>query len=241
MKEQRRILIVGQGNWGNAKFAPPDERLQQRNIGFLVLDKIAQNNKHLFSGFETIYGEQAIGLAYGERCISHLKDKKENKFYAENDVHLYKAGGPLDCVGGQVAEYAKAYDIESRNIIYIHTDFGTMRNEVAFQRGGSGRYWPKKNSKGESSLEFNYGVESMKINFTENDFWRIKIGVNDTSPDYIHSEDYIKYVWPKRILKLEEIGQNGWVWRISNMIANNIETFIIQQVIPETPGRIGVI
>jgi PTH1 family peptidyl-tRNA hydrolase len=100
-----KYLIAGLGNIG------PEYELTRHNIGFLVLDRIADNNKIDFT-------------------TQRLADRAELKFKGKQ-IHLIKPNTFMNLSGKAVAYWLQELKIPKENLLVIVDDlalpFGTLR------------------------------------------------------------------------------------------------------------------
>jgi len=100
-----KYLIAGLGNIG------PEYELTRHNIGFLVLDRIADNHKINFTS-------------------SRLADKAELKFKGRQ-VHLIKPNTYMNLSGKAIAYWLQELKIPKENLLVVVDDlalpFGTLR------------------------------------------------------------------------------------------------------------------
>ena len=115
-----KYLIAGLGNIG------PEYELTRHNIGFLTLDRIADNHKINFT-------------------TQRLADKAEIKFKGKQ-IHLIKPNTYMNLSGKAIAYWLQELKIQKENLLVIVDDlalpFGTLRMRT---KGGSAGHNGLKN------------------------------------------------------------------------------------------------
>ncbi len=109
-----KYLIAGLGNIG------PEYELTRHNIGFLVLDRIADNHKINFT-------------------TQRLADKTELKFKGKQ-IHLIKPNTFMNLSGKAIAYWLQELKIPKENLLVIVDDlalpFGTLRMRIKGSAAG---------------------------------------------------------------------------------------------------------
>ena len=137
-------LIVGLGNPGE-KYAK-----NRHNLGFLVLEKIAQKKEITFrleSMYESRFAEMAAPAMQGD---------------LENRIKLVQPQTFMNDSGRSVEKTKNFWKVDSEDIWVIHDDVDLEFGKIRIQLGGS--------SAGHK------GVQSI-IDHIGDQFWRIKVGV----------------------------------------------------------------
>ncbi|UOD35178.1 aminoacyl-tRNA hydrolase [Deferribacteraceae bacterium V6Fe1] len=106
-----KFLIVGLGNPG-AEYA-----LTRHNIGFMVLDMLAEHFRLSFKG--GFKGDYAVADVYGKR------------------VYFLKPQTYMNLSGDSVASLASYFKIESENILVVHDDLDMEFGKFKLKLGGS--------------------------------------------------------------------------------------------------------
>jgi len=107
-------LIIGLGNH------PPKYDLTRHNIGFMMLDKLAE--EFYFSDFKPekkFFGKISVGQIASEKCI------------------LLKPETYMNISGKAVQALMRFYKIEPKDIIVIFDDLDTLFGKVKFKQKGS--------------------------------------------------------------------------------------------------------
>jgi len=170
-----KYLIAGLGNIG------PEYELTRHNIGFLVLDRIADNHKFDF-------------------VTQRLADKAEWKFKGKH-IHLIKPNTYMNLSGKAIAYWLQELKIPKENLLVIVDDlalpFGTLRMRT---QGSSAGHNGLKNIElllgGQEYTRLRFGIGSnfqkgqqvdyVLSNFTQKEFEELP-PVMDKAEDIIKS------------------------------------------------------
>ncbi|MCU0367403.1 MAG: aminoacyl-tRNA hydrolase [Cyclobacteriaceae bacterium] len=170
-----KYLIAGLGNIG------PEYELTRHNIGFLVLDRIADNHKFDF-------------------VTQRLADKAEWKFKGKH-IHLIKPNTYMNLSGKAIAYWLQELKIPKENLLVIVDDlalpFGTLRMRT---QGSSAGHNGLKNIElllgGQEYTRLRFGIGSnfqkgqqvdyVLSNFTQKEFEELP-PIMDKAEDIIKS------------------------------------------------------
>jgi PTH1 family peptidyl-tRNA hydrolase len=170
-----KYLIAGLGNIG------PEYELTRHNIGFLVLDRIADNHKFEF-------------------VTQRLADKAEWKFKGKH-IHLIKPNTYMNLSGKAIAYWLQELKIPKENLLVIVDDlalpFGTLRMRT---KGSSAGHNGLKNIElllgGQEYTRLRFGIGSdfqkgqqvdyVLSNFTQKEFEELP-PIMDKAEDIIKS------------------------------------------------------
>jgi PTH1 family peptidyl-tRNA hydrolase len=115
-------LVVGLGNPG------PQHQGTRHNVGFEVLDRLAERSKVLFQP------ATRLGVDVGSRSFSFAR-------LTDRDALLCKPEAFMNCSGDVVLPLSKALDIEPARLLVVYDDFdlalGTLRIRP---HGGAGTH-----------------------------------------------------------------------------------------------------
>jgi peptidyl-tRNA hydrolase, PTH1 family len=170
-----KYLIAGLGNIG------PEYELTRHNIGFLVLDRIADNHKFDF-------------------VTQRLADKAEWKFKGKH-IHLIKPNTYMNLSGKAIAYWLQELKIPKENLLVIVDDlalpFGTLRMRT---KGSSAGHNGLKNIElllgGQEYTRLRFGIGSdfqkgqqvdyVLSNFTQKEFEELP-PIMDKAEDIVKS------------------------------------------------------
>lgn len=144
-------LVVGLGN--------PGEKYEKNrhNIGFLILEKIAQKEKITFR-LESMYNSRYAEMA----SLDSQGEVDARRGSLENRIKLVQPQTFMNDSGLAVEKTKNYYKVDSEDIWVIHDDVDLDMGKIRIQLGGS--------SAGHK------GVQSI-IDHIGDQFWRIRVGV----------------------------------------------------------------
>lgn len=140
--EEKKILIAGLGN--------PGERYKKtrHNLGFMVLDRLAEKLGISFSNRKHFQGDSCSLLLSGTLTT----------------IHLLKPQTYMNCSGESLLKTAKYFKVDTENILAVcddmDLDFGTLRLRASGSPGGHN------------------GLRSIESLLGSNSYSRLKLGVN---------------------------------------------------------------
>jgi PTH1 family peptidyl-tRNA hydrolase len=170
-----KYLIAGLGNIG------PEYELTRHNIGFLVLDRIADNHKFDF-------------------VTQRLADKAEWKFKGKH-IHLIKPNTYMNLSGKAIAYWLQELKIPKENLLVIVDDlalpFGTLRMRTQGSSAGhnglknielilGGQEYTRLRFGIGSNFQKGWQVDYVLSNFTQKEFEELP-PIMDKAEDIIKS------------------------------------------------------
>jgi PTH1 family peptidyl-tRNA hydrolase len=136
----------------------------RHNVGFFLIDQFCS---HL-----------------NEKALEKVDFKEERKFKAEiarfSNFVLVKPQTFMNRSGEAVSEIMRFYKIDSGDLCVIHDDLDIGLGEYKIQNGVG----PKVHN----------GVNSVEKELGKKDFWRVRVGIDNRSPELrkmISGEDYV--------------------------------------------------